>query len=119
MFRDITSLGGYAVVTLITFAVIGYLFMDGKRGAALWVLASVGGGAVLSSLAQARDRASAARSRRPSGGGEYREFPKRSCHACCRDLSHLGALLSRVEARSSCQDLRLDGRSGPDFLDRR
>src|SRR5688500_17097906 len=28
MFRDITSLGGYAVVTLITLAVIGYLLMD-------------------------------------------------------------------------------------------
>jgi undecaprenyl-diphosphatase len=50
LFRDITSLGGYAVVMLISLAVIGYLLMDGKRAAALWVLFSVGGGAVLSNL---------------------------------------------------------------------
>ena len=40
MFRDITPLGGYAVVLLISLAVIGYLLMDGKRGAALWVLST-------------------------------------------------------------------------------
>jgi undecaprenyl-diphosphatase len=44
MFRDITCLGGPTVVTLITVAVIGFLLIDGKRFAALLMLASVGGG---------------------------------------------------------------------------
>jgi undecaprenyl-diphosphatase len=99
MFRDITSLGGYAVVTLITLAVIGYLLMDGKRGAALWVLASVGGGAVLSSLLKLGiDRP------RPDLVAHLVEvntasFP--SGHATLAAVTYLtlGALLSRVEAR--------------------
>lgn len=50
MVRDITSLGGTAVLTLITIAVVGYLLMDGKRATALLVFAAVGGGTVLSNL---------------------------------------------------------------------
>ena len=103
MFRDITSLGGYAVVTLITLAVIGYLLMAGKRGAALWVLASVGGGAVLSSLLKLGiDRP------RPDLVAHLVEvntasFP--SGHATLAAVTYLtlGALLSRVEARRSAK----------------
>jgi undecaprenyl-diphosphatase len=103
MFRDITSLGGYAVVTLITLAVIGYLLMDGKRGAALWVLASVGGGAVLSSLLKLGiDRP------RPDLVAHLVEvntasFP--SGHATLAAVTYLtlGTLLSRVEARRSAK----------------
>jgi undecaprenyl-diphosphatase len=50
IFREITSLGGVAVVTLITAAVIGFLLVDSKRGAALLVLFSVAGGALLGPL---------------------------------------------------------------------
>jgi undecaprenyl-diphosphatase len=101
MFRDITSLGGYAVVTLITLAVIGYLLMGGKPGAALWVLASVGGGAVFSSLLKLGiDRP------RPDLVAHLVEvttasFP--SGHATLAAVTYLtlGALLSRVESRGS------------------
>jgi undecaprenyl-diphosphatase len=45
--KDITSLGGTAVLTLITLAAGGYLAMAGKRHAALLVLVAVGGGTIL------------------------------------------------------------------------
>jgi undecaprenyl-diphosphatase len=49
---DITALGGTAVLTLITAGVIGFLLMDRKRGAALFVLVAVGGGSLLTTLAK-------------------------------------------------------------------
>lgn len=99
MFRDITSMGGYAMVTLISLAVMGYLLMDGKRGAALLVLVAVGGGAVLSNLLKL-----AIERPRPDLVGRLVEvnttsFP--SGHATLAAVTYLtlGALLSRVEAR--------------------
>ncbi len=99
MFRDITPLGGYAVVILISLAVIGYLLMDGKRGAALWVLVSVSGGAVISNLLKL-----AIERPRPDLVARLVEvnttsFP--SGHATLAAVTYLtlGALLSRVEAR--------------------
>ena len=99
MFRDITPLGGYAVVTLITLTVIGYLLMDRKHAAALLVLVSVGGGAALSNLlklAIARPR--------PDLVAHLIEvnttsFP--SGHATLAAVTYLtlGALLSRLEGR--------------------
>jgi undecaprenyl-diphosphatase len=50
MLRDVTTLGGTAVVTLITLAVVGFLLVASMRGAALLVLFSVIGGTLLSSL---------------------------------------------------------------------
>lgn len=47
---EITSLGGYPVVILVTLLVLGYLVMDRKISAAFFVLVSVTGGAVLSSV---------------------------------------------------------------------
>ena len=98
MFRDITALGGPTVVTLITVAVIGFLLIDGKRFAALLMLASVGGGAVLSSVLKLGiDRP------RPDLVAHLVEvstasFP--SGHAMLSAVIYLtlGALLSRVEA---------------------
>src|SRR5688572_16215920 len=46
--RDITALGGTTVLTLITLAVVGFLVLDGKRHAAVMVLASIGTGLLLS-----------------------------------------------------------------------
>jgi undecaprenyl-diphosphatase len=46
--RDITSLGSYAVLGIVFFTVIAYLFMTQRRMAAMWVAASVGGGVLLS-----------------------------------------------------------------------
>jgi undecaprenyl-diphosphatase len=48
--RDITSLGGTVVLTLVTLATLGFLLMTRKRGAALLVAVSVAGGTLLSSL---------------------------------------------------------------------
>jgi undecaprenyl-diphosphatase len=48
--RDITSLGSYAVLGIVFFAVIAYLLMTQRRVAALWVAASVGGGVLLSNV---------------------------------------------------------------------
>lgn len=59
IFRDITALGGATVLGLMTIAVTGFLLMEKKRGAALFVLAAVAGGTVLSAilkLAIARSR---------------------------------------------------------------
>jgi len=46
--RDITSLGSFTIVALIALIAIGYLLIDGKRGAAAFVLVAVAGGVVLS-----------------------------------------------------------------------
>ena len=50
LFREITTLGGTTVVTLITIGVIGFLLVDSKRGAALLIFFSVAGGALLGPL---------------------------------------------------------------------
>ena len=50
MARDITALGSYAVLSIIFCAVVTYLFMARQRGAAIWVLAAVGGGVLLSNV---------------------------------------------------------------------
>ncbi len=48
MARDITALGSYAVLSIITSAVLVYLVMSHQRAAAFWILAAVGGGMLLS-----------------------------------------------------------------------
>ncbi len=48
--RDITSLGSFTFVAITTLAVIGYLAMDGKRAAALFVLVATAGGIALSEM---------------------------------------------------------------------
>ena len=50
MARDVTSLGSTAVLVLVSVAVIGFLLMVRKRGAALLVLGSIGGGVLLSTI---------------------------------------------------------------------
>ena len=47
VFRDLTALGSITVLTVVTLVVLGYLLIDGKRSAALFVLVSVAGGALL------------------------------------------------------------------------
>ena len=51
--RDLTALGGVAVLLLVTLAVAGYLLLDRKLGAMGFVLAAVIGGLVLGSLLKA------------------------------------------------------------------
>ena len=50
MARDITALGSVAVLAIILFAVVGYLFLSQKRTAAWLVLAAVVGGEAMNSL---------------------------------------------------------------------
>lgn len=46
--RDVTSLGSFTLVALVALGAIGYLVIDGKRAAALFVLVAIAGGTVLS-----------------------------------------------------------------------
>jgi undecaprenyl-diphosphatase len=46
--RDITSLGSFTLVLLVTLGTIGYLVIDGKRAAAALVLVAIVGGVILS-----------------------------------------------------------------------
>ncbi len=48
--RDVTSLGSFTFVAITTLVVIGYLVMDGKRAAALFVLVATAGGIALSEI---------------------------------------------------------------------
>jgi undecaprenyl-diphosphatase len=97
VFRDITSLGGATVLTLMTIAVTGFLLIDGKRGAAVLVLASVTGGVLLSGILKLgvdRPRPDLV----PHLVEEYTaSFP--SGHAMLSAVVYLtlGGLLSRVE----------------------
>lgn len=51
--RDVTSLGGFAILTFLTFAVVGFLFFDRKSHLALYVLLAAGSGILLSSAMKA------------------------------------------------------------------
>jgi undecaprenyl-diphosphatase len=53
MARDLTSLGSITVLTLVSLAVIGFLILHRKRGAAVLVLTAVFGGMLLSTLLKA------------------------------------------------------------------
>ncbi len=50
--RDVTALGGFAVLTSVTLAVAGFLWLQGNRRSMWLVLIAVAGGQVLSSLAK-------------------------------------------------------------------
>jgi undecaprenyl-diphosphatase len=98
MARDFTALGGVAVLTLMTLAVIGYLVLAGKRHAAIAVFAAVAGGLIASTLLKLGfDRARP--DLVPHGSVVYTSsFP--SGHSMMAAVTYLtlGALLARVEA---------------------
>jgi undecaprenyl-diphosphatase len=97
---DITALGGTAVLTLITAGVIGFLLIDQKRGAALFVLAAVVGGTLLSTLAKlafARPRPELV-----AHLVDVSSYSFPSGHALSSAVTYLtlGALLARTQARN-------------------
>ena len=98
MARDFTALGGVAVLSLMTFAVVGYLLLARKRYAAVAVFVAVAGGLVLSTLLKLgfdRPRPDLV----PHGSLVYTtSFP--SGHSMMAAVTYLtlGALLARVEA---------------------
>jgi undecaprenyl-diphosphatase len=97
--RDITGLGGYAVLSLVTASAVIYLLMARKRGAAVLVIASVVGGMLLSTalkLGFERPRPDLV----PHATQVYTaSFP--SGHAMLSAIAYLtlGALLARVQER--------------------
>ena len=101
MARDFTALGGVAVLTLVTLAVIGYLLLARKRHAAVAVFVAVAGGLVLSSLLKLgfdRPRPDLV----PHASFVYTaSFP--SGHSMMAAVTYLtlGAMLARVQASAA------------------
>jgi undecaprenyl-diphosphatase len=97
--RDVTALGGNFVLSLVTLAVAGFLLIERKRGAALLVLGSVAGGALLGFLLKRffeRPRPDLV----PHGMDVYTaSFP--SNHAMLSAVTYLtlGVLLARLEVQ--------------------
>lgn len=97
--RDVTSLGGNAILAAFTLAVMGFLALSAKRAAAVLVAVSVGGGMALSSLLKlgfSRPRPDLV----PHAVEVYTaSFP--SGHAMLSAVTYLtlGALLMRVQPR--------------------
>ncbi|PSC05900.1 phosphoesterase [Alsobacter soli] len=97
--KDLTSLGSFTVLTILTLSAILYLVLDGKRGAAALTAASIGGGTLLSGLLKMSfDRP------RPDLVAHLVDvhtlsFP--SGHAMMSAVTYitLGALLARVSAK--------------------
>ena len=99
MMRDFTALGGTGVLSAVTLAVVGFLFLTGKRHAAATVAVSVVGGLLLSQALKwgfARPRPDLV----PHGQTVYTQsFP--SGHAMLSAVVYLtlGALLARTQPR--------------------
>jgi undecaprenyl-diphosphatase len=97
--RDVTALGSMTVLTFVTLGVAGFLALSRRRAAALLVLASVGGGTLLSHvLKQLFDRP------RPDIVPHAMEvytqsFPSGHSMLSAVTWLTLGALLARVEPR--------------------
>ena len=97
--RDLTSLGSPTVLALITIAVICYLWIDGKRAVAAFVVVAIAGGAVLSTLLKlgfARPRPELV-----SHLVSVDSFSFPSGHATMATVTYLtlGVLLARVQKR--------------------
>lgn len=98
MARDVTALGGIALLVLLAGAVAVYLLLVGKKHAALLVVVAVGGGQLLSSLFKSafdRPRPDLV----PHGSIVYTaSFP--SGHSMMAAVTYLtlGALLARMHA---------------------
>jgi undecaprenyl-diphosphatase len=97
--RDITGLGGYVILTLVTLSALAYLLMAKKRGAAVLVLSAIVGGMLLSTLLKLGFE----RPRPDLVSHETRvytaSFP--SGHAMLSAVTYLtlGALLTRIQKR--------------------
>src|SRR5918993_975745 len=95
--RDITGLGGYAILSIMTLAALAYLLMAGKRGAAVLVIVAIVGGMLLSTALKfgfERPRPDLV----PHATRVYTaSFP--SGHAMLSAVTYLtlGALLARVQ----------------------
>jgi len=97
--RDATALGGVLCILLITAFVTGFLFLEGKSHAAVFLLIAIGGGSVFSGILKhliARDRPDIV----PHLSAAYTSsFP--SGHSMLAAVAYLtlGSLLARVTPR--------------------
>ncbi|MBS7536678.1 phosphatase PAP2 family protein [Ancylobacter sonchi] len=97
--RDFTSLGSTTVLGVVTLLTAGYLAVDGKRGAALFMLVATGGGALLSlALKIGFDRA------RPDVVGHLVDvhtlsFPSGHAMGAAVTYLTLGVLIVRTESQ--------------------
>jgi len=97
--RDITSLGGQTILTLVTIATVGFLLLSGARSAAVLMVVAVAGGMALLDLLKemfGRVRPDLI----PQSAYELtRSFP--SGHSTLSAVTYLtiGALLARVQPR--------------------
>lgn len=99
VFRDITALGSTTVLTIITVSAAGFLLVDRKRGAALFLLLAVAGGGILSNLMKslfARPRPELVA--HLVDVGSY-SFPSGHAMASAATYLTLGILLARVQSR--------------------
>jgi len=97
--RDITSLGSFSVLTIVTLSVVGYLLIDGKRAAAAFVCFAILGGAVLSELLKhifARPRPELVAH---LVDVHTASFPSGHAMSSAVTFLTLGALLSRIQSR--------------------
>ena len=99
IFRDLTSLGSPSVLTLVTIGAVGYLWLERNRGAALFVVISVAGGAALEILLKlgfARPRPELV-----SRLVDVNSFSFPSGHATMATITYLtlGVLLASVQKR--------------------
>jgi undecaprenyl-diphosphatase len=99
MFRDLTSLGSPAVLALVTIAAVSYLWIDRKRGPAVFAVVAIAGGAILESLLKlgfARPRPELV-----SHLVDVNSFSFPSGHATMATIAYLtlGVLLARVQRR--------------------
>lgn len=97
--RDLTALGGNAVLTLLTLAVLGYLLLEGKRGLALVLIVATLGALGASTVLKKsfdRDRPDLV----PHGSIVYTSsFPSGHSMLSASTYLTLGALLARAQRR--------------------
>jgi undecaprenyl-diphosphatase len=97
--RDITSLGSFTVLAIVTLSAIIYLLIDGKRAAAAFVFFAIAGGGILSELLKqvfARPRPELVAH---LVDVHTMSFPSGHAMSSAVTFLTLGALLTRVQSR--------------------
>ncbi len=97
--RDITSLGSFSVLAIVTLSAVIYLLIDGKRAAAAFVFFAIAGGGVLSELLKhlfARPRPELVAH---LVDVKTMSFPSGHAMLSAVTFLTLGALLTRIQSR--------------------
>jgi len=97
--RDLTSLGSIVVLSLLTLAVSGFLFLDGKRRIALLVLVAVAGGLLGNHLLKLGFRRARPDLVPHRAVVSSTSFPSGHAMNSAATYLTLGALLARIQKR--------------------